>query len=605
MILLVCMPFVSLKRPSLALGLLQATLSKAELASRSLYATLEFARLVGLERYMRVAGHPSVYLLGEWIFAGALFPDFEPDHERFFREQIETSQSGPSDPELRRIATELRDLAPAFLDSLAERIIEEQPSLVGCTSTFQQHCASLALLKRLKAGGLTTMLGGANCEGPMGTATKRLFPFVDEVVSGEADELLVPMVKALLDGKPAPPRDERASVKNVRTLPIPDFDDYFKCLEEVGMEGQILPALPVETSRGCWWGAKHHCTFCGLNGHSMNFRSKDPQSALEELDFLSHRYNVREFFMVDNILDLKYLKTLIPSLADRSEKYEFFYETKANLKREQLALMAQAGITYIQPGIESLSDELLALMDKGTTALQNVQLLKWARELGINVTWLLLFGFPGDRAEWYQDMAEMVPSLTHLQPPNGLIQIGFHRFSPYFERAADYGLDLVPEPGYSYLYPFPESDLGELVYYFVNRTDHDAPRERDRDALDCLGPSLEQWRRQFWRDTPAILSMEDSEEGLHVFDTRPVSSIKHSLYKGTARDLLLACDRKRPEQQVLAELDADGSAILENLVKLKLILRYKDSLLSLPTKGSIPSIRRRLPSGQIKVLSKV
>jgi radical SAM superfamily enzyme YgiQ (UPF0313 family) len=39
----------------------------------------------------------------------------------------------------------------------------------------------------------------------------------------------------------------------------------------------------METARGCWWGAKHHCTFCGLNQNDMAFRAKSPQCAMDEL----------------------------------------------------------------------------------------------------------------------------------------------------------------------------------------------------------------------------------------------------------------------------------------------------------------------------------
>ena len=38
-----------------------------------------------------------------------------------------------------------------------------------------------------------------------------------------------------------------------------------------------------ETSRGCWWGERMHCTFCGLNGATMSYRSKSPRRAVDEL----------------------------------------------------------------------------------------------------------------------------------------------------------------------------------------------------------------------------------------------------------------------------------------------------------------------------------
>ena len=56
-------------------------------------------------------------------------------------------------------------------------------------------------------------------------------------------------------------------------------------------------------------------------------------------------------------------------------------------------------------------------MRKGTTALQGVRFLKWARELGLHVVWNLLWGVPGEDPAEYGRIAGLVPLLTHLQPP--------------------------------------------------------------------------------------------------------------------------------------------------------------------------------------------
>ena len=78
-----------------------------------------------------------------------------------------------------------------------------------------------------------------------------------------------------------------------------------------------------------------------------------------------------------------------------------FFEIKANVSRAQVAALVDAGITWVQPGIESLHSEVLKLMDKGIQGWQNVQLLKWARELGLRLSWSVLWGFPGEKDDWY------------------------------------------------------------------------------------------------------------------------------------------------------------------------------------------------------------
>jgi hypothetical protein len=125
---------------------------------------------------------------------------------------------------------------------------------------------------------------------------------------------------------------------------------------------------------------------------------------------------------------------------------QIFYEVKANLRRNQVEMLRRAGITWLQPGSESLHSGVLELMDKGVQAWQNVQLLKACRELGVRLSWNFLWGFPGEDDGWYAEMASWLPALEHLQPPSGVIRVRFDRFSPYHQRPGKFGLSLQPRP---------------------------------------------------------------------------------------------------------------------------------------------------------------
>jgi radical SAM superfamily enzyme YgiQ (UPF0313 family) len=72
----------------------------------------------------------------------------------------------------------------------------------------------------------------------------------------------------------------------MNSLPYPDFDDFFDELKNQIEVKRTEPILSVETSRGCWWGEKFQCKFCGLNGSTMKYRSKSAIRAVEEIDFL-------------------------------------------------------------------------------------------------------------------------------------------------------------------------------------------------------------------------------------------------------------------------------------------------------------------------------
>ena len=87
-------------------------------------------------------------------------------------------------------------------------------------------------------------------------------------------------------------------------LPYPNFDDYFAQAETYQLLDHMKVMLPFETSRGCWWGERHHCTFCGLNGMTMKFRHKSSARAIDELKYLVSRYGnrIRYLAAADNIL---------------------------------------------------------------------------------------------------------------------------------------------------------------------------------------------------------------------------------------------------------------------------------------------------------------
>ena len=171
---------------------------------------------------------------------------------------------------------------------------------------------------------------------------------------------------------------------------------------------------------------------------------------------------------VDNILDMKYFKSFVPELASQGLNLELFYEVKANLKKDHIRLLREAGITRIQPGVESFSNKILNLMGKGVKGLQNIQLLKWCKEYGIRPFWNILFGFPGEDPEEYSRMAELLPLLTHLPAPDALGQIRIERFSPNFKYPDQLGFTNVkPYPAYFHIYPFSDDVVANLSWYFT------------------------------------------------------------------------------------------------------------------------------------------
>ena len=628
-VVLVSMPFAEIQRPSIALGLLQASLADTNIRSEVVYGNFGFAETIGLVSYQAMQSAPTDHLLGEWCFAGSLFPDDSEKDEEYLTLILEVRCNGfPADLEQRKdLMRWVRAQSGAYVDRLAEAIVARGPRIVGCSSVFQQHCASLALLKRVRELSPKTVLlmGGANCEGEMGVETLRAFPWVDCVVSGEADAMFADLCRVLIehgrdidalalpngaisqahlrsvlpilspDGVQAP----RALIRDMDALPTPDYDHYFETLRASTLSNLIQPGLLIESSRGCWWGEKSHCTFCGLNGAGMKYRSKSADRVVAELSELYRRYGIRSIQFVDNILDMSFFKTVLPKLAASGDKYSLFYEIKSNLKREQVELLAEAGVRWIQPGIESLDDNVLALIGKGNSALMNVQLLKWTSEFGIDVAWNMLCGIPGESDSWYSEMAKWLPSIFHLQPPSGVVRVRYDRFSPYHVRPLDFGLVLEPSRAYEYVYPLPKESLRRLAYSFEDngQRGHIHRGLQDQPGQKKLQEVVRQWN-DIWHTSRPVLCVHDEGQRLQIVDTRPCANQRSWTAGELEAEVYRLCDSAQTPAALLKQLSMrrgmevsmqEIEPAIETLCRARVLLPLNGKLLSIGVNGKNPS----------------
>ena len=553
-------PFSDVQRPAIGVSTLVSGVRQAGFSARVEYVHLQLAAWMGVELYQWIhqlgdqllldAAKPSISLVGEWFFAGVLFPGQLPPEEDYLAKFVAPDARGRARSEA--LADARRLYAAKFVEYAARAILRHRPRVVGFTTTFHQTLCSLAVAKALKeaADPPAVMLGGANCEGEMGRQLIRSFPWIDYVCTGEGDEAVPEFLQRFIrEGNPEPPpgilRQGFAEVTSVPKrvarmddLPIPDFHDYFEGLEACGLR-EVEPVLTIETARGCWWGAKHHCTFCGLNGDGMAYRSKSAERAAAEMIRLAETYGVERLHSVDNILDTRYIGALFPELARRNAGLDLFYEVKSNLRYDQLKTMREGGVGTVQPGIESFSNATLALMRKGCTGLQNIQMLRWCAELGIVTAWNLLYGFPEELPAEYERMAELVPRLTHLPPPAFCCRIRLDRFSPLYMRAGELGLGNVRAmKAYSYVFPLPESALRELAYFFeFDYRDGRNPAEYARPLIE----RVEEWIR-LGESIPARLDAYGTGDLLVIEDTRPCATGRQHIFTGLAARVYRECD---------------------------------------------------------------
>jgi ribosomal peptide maturation radical SAM protein 1 len=521
---LIQMPFAITSWPSLGLSLLKSALREHGIESKVFYFNSLFSSLIGDDAYSKISlGSPqNSDLLGEWIFSGQVWANSEQSDHRYVTEILFGGDPWHRKPvpqqdlnAIKEMADRCRSLVGEFLKTCVETVDWNRYAVVGFTSVFQQHLASLALARLLKAAhpNLKIVFGGANCEGEMGRATLQNFSFIDAVCTGEGDTVFPRFIENLASGVdvPLPGIVTRSSspLRNGTTqpsimpplveldeLPYPDFDEFFD--QTPASASRTLPLrLLFETSRGCWWGQKNHCTFCGLNGQSMKFRQKSADRAIAEIEYLIKRYGHRTSLLsaTDNIIPHRYFKDFLPRIAEMGMELDIFYETKANLKKDQLQLYRCAGLREIQPGIESLQSDVLRRMQKGVSSLQNIQLLKWCKEFGIIAHWNYLYGFPGEQPESYARASQLVPRLVHLTPPVAMARLRFDRFSPYVSRPESFAItDMRPYPAYHHIYPgLDAAQTDRVAYYFVGNFEGDAAIH---DYTAALKAEVDRWKRK-------------------------------------------------------------------------------------------------------------
>lgn len=527
---LICMPFGSAKIPSIQVGLMTAISERAGFETDAYYFNLDLAAQLTPDLYEQFCEHRG-HMTGEWLFAKAAFGNDAPkegdDFFASFPGEAKWAKSAGKDQDF---LLELRQsILPSFIESCFASVDWARYGTVGFSSTFQQNVACLALASRIKEcfPAVSIVFGGANMEAEMGPEYARAFPFIDFVVSGEGDLVFPALLQALASkrstaqlagvttrtadgllecGGQAPP------VTDLDVSPVPNYSAYFDRVVELGLFSHYKSdwSLPVESSRGCWWGKKHHCTFCGLNGLGMSFRAKSPGRFLDELSELANKHRISSFEAVDNILDLKYLPEVFARIEQSKTDYRFFYEVKANLTRGQIQSLYRGGVRCVQPGIESMSSHILQLMRKGCTMLQNVRCLKWCLYYNIAAGWNLILGFPGETDEDYQKQLDVLKCITHLEPPKSTARIWLERFSPYFHDRERFPVfNVRPQISYRYVYP-RHVDLEKAAYFF----DYEMGNTVPTSAYRPMQAFVSQWQKDWKSDQRHALSYRRTSGGL-------------------------------------------------------------------------------------------
>jgi ribosomal peptide maturation radical SAM protein 1 len=249
----------------------------------------------------------------------------------------------------------------------------------------------------------------------------------------------------------------------------------------------------------------------------------------------------------------------------------------------------------MQPGIESLSTEVLKVMRKGVTAIQNIQLLKWGREQKIAVTWSILYGFPGEKREHYEATLRTIPFITHLQPPAAVPIIVLQRFSPYHFDADRLGIrNLKPASMYRNIYPESRVNLNDIAYFFDYTLDESA--EDPREYIKPVRQAADKWKSAYYK-TRVFFRYRKGAGFIELQDNRPLDGFqlghtRKTILAGIESQVYLLCDSIKSFREINDFVkartnpgwsDEQVKALLDRFIQQKLIFEEKGRYLALAT----------------------
>lgn len=609
-VLILMLPFATPLFPGLGANLIRSILNENGIPTDILFGNLILSRIAGRDPFIDF--ELSQLPMSEVVFTPYYFETPRDEAAANLARYMREITSDPSSHSQVRYAP-LVDQAGECLRAVFDAVRWDDYDIVGFSVMMGQTIASLAMARMIKAARpkMRIVFGGPNAAFPMSVETLRSFPEVDFVLEGEADNTISPLIRCIREnGNPMDipglvyrGRDNmvhrtKPAAPNFRldALPIPDFGPFFSQAEALEID-HVQPYLTLETSRGCWWGQKHHCTFCGIDDALMKFRSKSPARVLEEILVLSKRHEYTEFFAVDSIINLKFFDELLPLVGrlrdDEEFDFSFFFESKSNLRRDQTQLFRSGGVNVIQPGLESFSDHILELMNKGSTSARQIQCLKLCAEQRIATNWNLIIRNPGESPDDIREMLEAIPYLHHLPPLHGegLIDMQVSRFAPYHNEPNRFNLEnLRPKDYYRAIFPRDDINRGELAYYF----DYDFVCS-DHEDLTVLYGDLQHalwiWRECYREDSltqargPGFLEIIDRRSTL---DGQADHTEKVTILREPWSEIFSACDEVTTEDKIVYDFRGFASAteiksFLKRLVAERLVFRSRaGELINLP-----------------------
>ncbi|WFE76775.1 magnesium-protoporphyrin IX monomethyl ester anaerobic oxidative cyclase [Roseinatronobacter sp. S2] len=310
-------------------------------------------------------------------------------------------------------------------DTLRARLAELEPDVVGTTAiTPSIYMAEEVLqIAREVAPQAVTVLGGIHATFMYRQVLSEA-PWIDVIVRGEGEEIVVNLMQAIAQGRwPADRRKIRglafaegteivatqaaSTVKNLDGIKpdwsILEWDKYIY----VPLNRRV--AIP-NMARGC----PFTCSFCSQWKFWRDYRVRDPIKVVDEIEDLVENHGVGFFILADEEPTInrrkfvEFCEELIRR--DLPARVQWGINTRVTdimRDRELLALYRKAGLVHVSLGTEAAAQLKLDQFNKETTVAENKEAIRLLREADIFVEAQFIVGLDNETPETLEETYRM------------------------------------------------------------------------------------------------------------------------------------------------------------------------------------------------------
>lgn len=311
---------------------------------------------------------------------------------------------------------------------LIKTIIKDNPRFVGISATTLtiDTVGKIANAIKKKSPKTIIIVGGAHITA-VPKDTLKVYKSIDIGVIGEGEVVLKKLLLALdkkrsirkIEGLAIRNGEEiiltgnRQFIKDLDSLPFPAWDlfpNFPKGYSPAANCIRKLPAAHLFTSRGC----TGTCIFCDRSVFGRVTRMHSAKRVLDMVEYLVKNYGISEIQFYDDNMALfpKRLEAICKGLIKRKLNISWTCQARCDMITPQkLKLMKAAGCWQIGLGIESGSDKILRILQKG----ENREIMRKAvREIskaGIEAKGYFILGNPTETKATLRETINLILSL--------------------------------------------------------------------------------------------------------------------------------------------------------------------------------------------------